>query len=324
MKSLPAHRLIVSAVLALSALAAASAQAGPFSSLVIFGDSVSDSGNVALATGTFSGPPTSDQFVPDFSYASGTFSNGPVWATSFAGKLGLAATPSLVGGTNFAFGGARTGGANIPSPTLTSQVGQYLFDAGNHASATALYVVAGVGNDARDTLATIAGGTGTATTLSDGATSYANNVAGMVGALEAAGAKHILVLNTVNLGVTPYALSVDQFRPGFAGLATTVSASFDGALAARLQGDADVTLFDTFAFLSGVVQSNGFGNVTKACGAVAGADCSQYLFWDAIHPTAAAQQTLANAVYAQVVPEPATYALFAFGLIGVALARRRG
>ena len=77
----------------------APAHAGPFSNLYIFGDSVSDVGNVGLYIGHPSGVPqtiTGNGYIPDFPYyPSGRYSNGPVWAESFAGMLGLAAAPSL-------------------------------------------------------------------------------------------------------------------------------------------------------------------------------------------------------------------------------------
>jgi outer membrane lipase/esterase len=43
------HRLLPAAAIALAALASAPASAGPYSALVVFGDSVSDNGNNALA-----------------------------------------------------------------------------------------------------------------------------------------------------------------------------------------------------------------------------------------------------------------------------------
>ena len=66
-----------------------------------FGDSLTDTGNVSLATlGMVPAPP----------YADRSFSNGPVWAQDLAQSLGLPALkPSLAGGTDFAYGGAETG-----------------------------------------------------------------------------------------------------------------------------------------------------------------------------------------------------------------------
>jgi len=101
----------------------------------------------------------------------------------------------------------------------------------------------------------------------------------------------------------------------------------NNALALRLQNEAGVEIFDTFAFFSGVVANPaafGFTNVGDACGAAAGAGCSNYLFWDGIHPTTMGHQRLAQAVFAQAVPEPETYALTIFGLGVVSwMARRR-
>ena len=47
---------------------------------------------------------------PASPYVDGEFSNGPVWVQDLAARLGLPAlTPSLAGGTDYAFGGATTG-----------------------------------------------------------------------------------------------------------------------------------------------------------------------------------------------------------------------
>jgi outer membrane lipase/esterase len=91
-----------------------------YSNLFIFGDSLSDAGNNAVIFGANVTPvPISgNSFIPTFPYASGHYTNGPVWAQSFAFNLGLSASPSLLGGTDYAFGGATTGPF---SPTATSR-----------------------------------------------------------------------------------------------------------------------------------------------------------------------------------------------------------
>ena len=67
--------------------AGASAAKAGFSAEYVFGDSLSDVGNLYLATGGGAGSPP---------YANGQFSNGPVWVQDLATKFGLPALrPSL-------------------------------------------------------------------------------------------------------------------------------------------------------------------------------------------------------------------------------------
>lgn len=77
---------------------ATSALALPYSNLVVFGDSLADSGNNYLATGgAQTAVPLSGPTVPIYPYASGRYSNGPVWTEYFASSLGLGLAPSLLG-----------------------------------------------------------------------------------------------------------------------------------------------------------------------------------------------------------------------------------
>jgi phospholipase/lecithinase/hemolysin len=114
---------------------------------------------------------------------------------------------------------------------------------------------------------------------------------------------------------------------GGADLATFLTASMNSALAIRLAGEAGVTTFDLFG-LSTQIAANpalfGFTDVSNACGAVVGANCNQYAYWDGIHPTAATHRIFADAILALAVPEPETWMLFAGGLalLGV-ISRRR-
>ena len=86
-------------------------QTGPFTHLFVFGDSLSDSGNIFAATGgLIPGPP----------YFNGRFSNGPIWVEHLAPALGFPFDDA----TDFAFGGAESGAA---SPTdVLNQVGGFL------------------------------------------------------------------------------------------------------------------------------------------------------------------------------------------------------
>jgi phospholipase/lecithinase/hemolysin len=79
------------------------AAAAPYSEIVVFGDSLSDTGNANLGFldgGVAAVPP----------YYEGNFANGPVWVEVLADRLGLPAPePSLAGGSNYAWGGAESG-----------------------------------------------------------------------------------------------------------------------------------------------------------------------------------------------------------------------
>jgi outer membrane lipase/esterase len=92
-------------MLALAPLAV-EARTAAYSSVVFFGDSLTDSGNAAIL---------SPGAVPPVIYPNGQFTNGDVWATQ------LGATAALLGGTNFAVGGARATGAGS-SPGFDEQI----------------------------------------------------------------------------------------------------------------------------------------------------------------------------------------------------------
>ena len=88
-----------------SCLVAVLANPARATELVVFGDSLSDTGNLGC------GP------LP---YYDSRCSNGPVWVEGLADGLGGSALPSDGGGTNFAVAGARS------DEVLDSQIPAYL------------------------------------------------------------------------------------------------------------------------------------------------------------------------------------------------------
>ena len=338
MKPFRFHHTLFGAALAAASLCA---QAQPFTGLFVFGDSLSDSGNNAALIGSAPGQViTGNTYVPAQPYGLGAYTNGQTWVNSVAAGLGLPAggVPSLGGGGNFAYGGARTvlNGTDVlaapgfpPSattqllggPSVLPYMNGYLTPLAS-VPATALYVIAIGGNDVRDLSVSVATG-GTAPAAIPGlAAGYATAVGNMVDALQAKGAQRIVVWGTPNVGATPAALSGG---PLFSGLATNISAAFSGALQARVAGEAGVTFFDVFNITNGIIASPGtFGltNVTDACGAVLGCNPSQYLFWDGIHPTSAGHALIAASMLA-AVPEPSSMLMLAVGICAVLAWRRR-
>ena len=154
------------------------------------------------------------------------------------------------------------------------------------------------------------------------ALSFAGNVATMVAELEQAGATHIVVWNTPNIGVTP---AVEALGPQVSALATLIAASMNAAQLGALAGDTDVRLFDLFGLVDGILANPaafGLTNVTDACARFTSCDPSKFLFWDGIHPTSAGAQIISDAMVA-TTPEPTTLVLLGTGLSGAALIARR-
>lgn len=320
-----------------AALLSLSVSAAPFSNLFVFGDSLSDAGNVSLATGgaTETTPlAPSTGLVPGAPYAegSGRFSNGPVWVEQLADDLGLSAAPALAGGTNFAFGGARTGpaGAVPPTPpTLTDQLGLFFGGTGGFAPSDALYTVWGGANDVRDAIVLAASDPIGAGGIVAAAVA---NIATIVGNLTAAGAVNILVPNLPDLGLTPALVLAETVSPGAQAAASFFTGQFNAGLAAALDPFIanpflNIIELDIFSLLNTVGAAPGaFGlaNVTDSCVDFTSV-CSNpddYLFWDGIHPTSAAHGIIADLAFA-AVPEPSALMLMMAGLIFLGMSRRR-
>lgn len=301
--------------------------AGTYSGLYVFGDSLSDVGNVSLAT---------NGAEPAAPYFQGRFSNGPNWADDLAQSLALGPVlPSLAGGNDFAFGGAVTGpsvpGASTAGPNIVQQVGLFSRATGGVAPSTGLYTVWIGGNDVDTALDDLIAGT---LTLSQATADLLNSVqteTGAIAALAGEGAKTFLVPLVPDLGKTPNAIEV-----GVAAAATALSQGYNAALVASLAGLAAVDgltvhTVDTFALIDSAVANPsafGFTDVTDRCyvgslfgGGTVCATPGTYLFWDGQHPTAATDVRVADTALA-ALPEPTT-ALLLLSPVALALLSRR-
>lgn len=354
---------LASLVVAVSCLGATGAQAGPYSSAVLFGDSLSDTGNVLSLTLAFGATP-----FPNYVDAPGRFSNGPVWVEGLAASIGvpsLAAPANLLfngtsvinigvpGGTNYAFGGARTGLGGSAGAT-TGLVGQLINWNGSvfgptgpltrAADPDALYIIAAGGNDLRDARSANPGATpADAAARQAAAVAAAQNIVNVAALLAQAGARHFLVSNVPDLGRTPEAVN-----NGVVFASTDVTLRFNAALDVALDGldslflgltgvDLDIRSLDFAGFADDVNAhpgDYGISNLTAPCinpvapgfyfvpgSNDADGDCPSSAFSDDLHPSARVHQVFAREA-AAVVPLPATWALAAVALLALGLRRR--
>jgi phospholipase/lecithinase/hemolysin len=283
-------------------------RAGDITGIVSFGDSLTDTGNLFAATGQ-----------PGAPYYEGRFSNGPVWVEYLANQLGVAApTPSLLGGTDYAWAGAATGDglAGNGVPNTGFQISTYL--ASSTPGATQLFTLWAGANDF----------------LGYGQTDPSvpvANIGGEITTLANAGAKFLMVPNLPLLGDLPATNTLPQDQRD---ALNQLTSSFDSLLHSelgQLRQSLGITIYepDINGFLQNALANPaqyGFTNVTTSAlgdGVLSG---QGYLFWDDIHPTTVGHQLLAGVAAASMVPEPGSMILMVSGLaaLSVAWTLRRG
>jgi phospholipase/lecithinase/hemolysin len=276
---------------------------GAFGTIYAFGDSLTDAGNVSLAAARTI--PVSPPYVD------GHFTNGNVWVQDLAQMRGLPAVkPSLAGGTDYAYGGAQTGSTPVHgvNPTdLPGQVAQFVATQPS-PSPDALYAVWIGSNDVLD----ITNDASLTPEQKQAAvtTAVGNEVNG-ISALAAHGARDFLVLNVPDLGKTPEEIH----HPAVTQEASSLSAQYDAELADSLgklaaASGVKMDLLDTYSLLhqadanpgaygfTNVTDPVWTGNLTSSSSGTlraTGAAQNQYLYFDNLHPTAAAHSLLAQA-----------------------------
>jgi phospholipase/lecithinase/hemolysin len=307
--------LIVAIFLATPILVNAAAPA--FTQVIVFGDSLSDDGNIAhRVRDTFGfSYPSSNFNYSDYRFTDDT--NTSPAANLYIGTwheqlektfLGLAiAKNSLDGGTDYAFGGATTKDGtqdrtiiNNPFPfgggefTITidnmgKQIADYL--ASHATDANALYVLWGGGNDLFDDHS--------AQSVID----TANRVGVLIQRLASAGARNFLVPNVPPLGAVPNSFgdptrvaALDLASANYRNRLNSVIASTISGLAAT-----GITIHVyTFDVWLGVIRvlgqpgRYGFVDTIDSAQDRSGVNPDQFLFWDDLHPTTGGHHDLAN------------------------------
>ncbi|QCP53074.1 SGNH/GDSL hydrolase family protein [Trinickia violacea] len=322
------HILVAAMVLLLPCVAGA---ALTFSSIVVFGTSLSDPGNAfALLAHPPAGmnlggnviqstPPydtLDESLVPIAPYAKGGhhFSNGATWIEQFAQGTGLASNvqPAFQSSSgkarNYAVGGARA--TSFPhTVNLPDQVTRFLQDVNQIAPSDALYVIEMGSNDLRDALAaylTVLLKTGSQSQAAAAAnpilTSSLNGIAQSIQTLHHFGANKFLIWNAPRIDLVPAVQAI----PGAAGVAFNLVAGFNQGLAQIVSSSAalgiQIAQMDITGEMATIFQSPGDFGFTNDINPCVTPDtppftCQQpddYFFWDGIHPTKAVHALLAQ------------------------------
>lgn len=262
------------------------ALAGDYDHLFIFGDSLSDNGNLYRITGG-----TIPLSPP---YFQGRFSNGPVWVEVLGSYLNIDANDT----NNYAAGGSTSGNTNvlsesllIPLPSLSSQINDFA-SASVTPSSNALFILWAGANDyliqPREKRAT-------------NTQIVVNNLSNAITTLINKGARNIIVPNLPDLGKTP-----QERSQGTAESTTAAIKSHNSNLNSALQEIAknrnvNIIPLDINALFNEVIDQPdryGLTNINYPCfDQQAGTICpnpDEYLFWDNVHPTDRGHQFIAE------------------------------
>jgi hypothetical protein len=291
-----------------------------YTSITVFGDSLVDAGNLYIADG-------GTRPDPALGYFEHRFTNGYDYPDLLSLSLfGVPTTPSLAGGSNYAFGGARVVDTGDGLPDLQAQLGMFQAS-GTSIDANGLYIFNFGGNDvfaARGEFGPDAIGTYTDTSsyLQAAADQY---VAG-VQALIDLGARNILMTDFPLFGEPLTAEANGYLATALAGLTMPSDTSFFFYSLSDFNRRA---LLEPASLGLPPLQAN----TNCVDDGAQSTGCAGYFSFDGVHATAAVQAAgaqeldeLFGLTAAQAVPEPVTWAMMCigFGAIGATMRYRRG
>jgi len=274
----------------------------PFTQFVVFGDSLSDNGNLYAGTSLLGFPQPGPPLYATGEYTDGTNSipstSGPLglWIEQLAAIMNLPVPqPFAKGGTNYAVASALTGTNPAFSPTtlslpyLTDQLNLFLA-ANRTPPVNALYVFWGGSND-------IFGGGSPVTAVS--------NVQGNIATLATAGAEYFLWVNLPPLGEVPENINTSS-RSALDAASVTYNQAMTDAIAQLKAAHPGITIVTLDAYSLFLLSTQnpalyGYVNVTSPAQGVSDVNPNTYLFWDMLHPTTAADAYVAKGAYNAIV-----------------------
>ena len=261
------------------------------SKFVVFGDSLSDQGNVEAYTNLINSPP----------YWQGRITNGPVWAEWTGAGFGIEmerGTGGSLNGTNRAWGGAAAGEGLYQGVVMNAgpQIEDYLTH--NEVNDEDLFAIWIGGNNflrgASDTQQVV------------------DLIIGHVETLSNAGATRIVVMNLPNMEMTPYysEYSEQEIAEAKEDSATYNSQLLHDVIALNARTNAVIQLVEINKMFDNVAENIEYYHITEIAEPVCefeGEMCigspdsvppsDGHLFFDSVHPTELTHRILGKAIH---------------------------
>jgi phospholipase/lecithinase/hemolysin len=272
----------------------------PYSRVIVFGDSYSDSErSYAISKRTLESQMPGAVVAPALPFWNGRWSNGPTAVEMLAERLEIPLENHAVGGALSGHGNANTLMNAFGNTGMLAQVMDYVEQA-RRADPKALYVLFASANDffalstmpSREELQALA----------DRAVS--NQIEALDRLLER-GANHVLVVGSTDLEMVPMVINAGHARQA-AAFRDRINSELQHRLAKSERYRAHVVFFNHAAFSTPVredPQRLGFAEMSTAClrPGIEGQDpCGapdSYYFWDDVHPTAHVHRLVAEAMH---------------------------
>jgi phospholipase/lecithinase/hemolysin len=301
-------RLLFCGIALSTGMTVAASRAAAFDQVIVFGDSLSDIGNINIESkGVYPGTP----------YYDGRYSNGPLWIEDLTELLGLSLAPSLTAGgkgRDYAYGGAEMTADQTSVPSVVTQTKTYLAAVSGKADASALYVVwAGINDLLLDW-------DNDPAALPNLPSAYAASLLNVVTLLKNAGAKYILIGEVPDAGKMPAwdydATTAAEASADAAAMNAKAVSVIDAAVTKGSLSGVTFYVLPAFEMMDQIIDADiasekagglpylGFLNVTAACvdGPAKCANPNQYYFWDGVHPTVFSHALLAQRALSVVEP----------------------
>ncbi len=250
-----------------------------------------------------------------------------IWTQQVAIDFGLVLTAQSAGGTDYATGNARItskpdAAGDSTTPTVTEQVDAFL--ATGAIGANDLFIIGGGMADIAAEMAKVTSGAQTSDQMLAAVKQAGHDLAGQARRLVNAGAAHVVVVGTYDLGRSPWATGTGQ-----AALLSTASGRFNDELLVSMVDLGQNVLYVDAAFLYNLMISSpasyalvnatdpvctsvdpgpgigiGAGQVNSSlcttATLAAGVDYNQFLFADRVYPTPAAHRQFGQYAYTRI------------------------